>query len=98
MPKCSSADAGEWRASEETDRSEDGDDHKSTASTSGRKSATKTLSRDLRLRINSRERKRMHDLNNALDELRTVLPYANGPTVRKLSKIATLLLAKNFIL
>lgn len=54
--------------------------------------------RDLRLRINSRERKRMHDLNNALDDLRTVLPYANGPTVRKLSKIATLLLAKNYIL
>jgi Helix-loop-helix DNA-binding domain len=54
--------------------------------------------RDLRLRINSRERKRMHDLNSALDELRSVLPYANGPTVRKLSKIATLLLAKNYIL
>ncbi|XP_055349079.1 oligodendrocyte transcription factor 2-like [Paramacrobiotus metropolitanus] len=54
--------------------------------------------RELRLRINSRERKRMHDLNNALDELRGVLPYANGPTVRKLSKIATLLLAKNYIL
>jgi len=34
----------------------------------------------------------------ALDELRAVIPYAHGPSVRKLSKIATLLLAKNYIL
>ena len=40
----------------------------------------------------------MHDLNSALDGLREVMPYANGPSVRKLSKIATLLLAKNYIL
>ncbi|XP_074662332.1 uncharacterized protein LOC141914892 [Tubulanus polymorphus] len=53
---------------------------------------------DLRMKINSRERKRMHDLNSALDGLREVMPYANGPSVRKLSKIATLLLAKNYIL
>ncbi len=53
---------------------------------------------DLRLKINSRERKRMHDLNSALDGLREVMPYAHGPSVRKLSKIATLLLAKNYIL
>ncbi|CAF0778018.1 unnamed protein product [Brachionus calyciflorus] len=51
-----------------------------------------------RLSINARERRRMHDLNDALDELRTVIPYAHGPSVRKLSKIATLLLAKNFIM
>lgn len=53
---------------------------------------------ELRLKINSRERRRMHDLNSALDGLREVMPYANGPSVRKLSKIATLLLAKNYIL
>ncbi len=53
---------------------------------------------NLRLKVNSRERKRMHDLNSALDGLREVMPYANGPSVRKLSKIATLLLAKNYIL
>lgn len=51
-----------------------------------------------RLTINYRERCRMHDLNEALDELRRVLPYAHGKSVRKLSKIATLLLAKNHIL
>ena len=52
----------------------------------------------LRLNINARERRRMHDLNDALDELRSVIPYAHSPSVRKLSKIATLLLAKNYIL
>ncbi|PVD29243.1 hypothetical protein C0Q70_11840 [Pomacea canaliculata] len=53
---------------------------------------------NLRLKINSRERRRMHDLNAALDGLREVMPYAHGPSVRKLSKIATLLLARNYIL
>ncbi|XP_064202470.1 class E basic helix-loop-helix protein 22-like [Anguilla rostrata] len=54
--------------------------------------------KSLRLNINARERRRMHDLNDALDELRSVIPYAHSPSVRKLSKIATLLLAKNYIL
>lgn len=54
--------------------------------------------KSVRLSINARERRRMHDLNDALDELRSVIPYAHSPSVRKLSKIATLLLAKNFIL
>ena len=54
--------------------------------------------KNLRLKVNGRERKRMHDLNAALDGLRDVMPYAQGPSVRKLSKIATLLLAKNYIL
>jgi class B basic helix-loop-helix protein 4/5 len=52
----------------------------------------------VRLNINARERRRMHDLNDALDDLRSVIPYAHSPSVRKLSKIATLLLAKNYIL
>lgn len=54
--------------------------------------------KNVRLNINARERRRMHDLNDALDELRAVIPYAHSPSVRKLSKIATLLLAKNYIL
>ncbi|XP_029316936.1 oligodendrocyte transcription factor 4 [Cottoperca gobio] len=53
---------------------------------------------DLRLKVNSRERKRMHDLNQAMDSLREVMPYAHGPSVRKLSKISTLMLARNYIL
>lgn len=40
----------------------------------------------------------MHDLNSAMDGLRSVMPYARGPSVRKLSKIASLLLARNYIL
>ncbi|XP_071807783.1 uncharacterized protein [Asterias amurensis] len=63
----------------------------------GIKSTGKNLKHN-RLSINSRERRRMHDLNDALDELRSVIPYAHSPSVRKLSKIATLLLAKNYIL
>ncbi|KAJ8321522.1 hypothetical protein KUTeg_000925 [Tegillarca granosa] len=55
------------------------------------------VSEDVRLRINSRERERMHDLNAALDGLRQVIPYSNGPTVKKLSKMSTLLLARNYI-
>lgn len=50
------------------------------------------------MKINSRERKRMHDLNSALESLRKVMPYGRGPTSRKLSKISTLLLARNYIL
>ncbi|XP_069828635.1 oligodendrocyte transcription factor 3-like [Dendropsophus ebraccatus] len=53
---------------------------------------------ELRLKVNSRERQRMHDLNQAMDGLREVMPYSHGPSVRKLSKISTLLLARNYIL
>ncbi|XP_060083152.1 oligodendrocyte transcription factor 2-like [Ylistrum balloti] len=53
---------------------------------------------DVRLRINSRERQRMHDLNSALDSLRQVMPYSHGPSVKKISKMSTLLLARNYIL
>ncbi|KAM5181526.1 oligodendrocyte transcription factor 3-like [Mantella aurantiaca] len=53
---------------------------------------------ELRMKVNSRERQRMHDLNQAMDGLREVMPYSHGPSVRKLSKISTLLLARNYIL
>ncbi|KAI4804837.1 oligodendrocyte transcription factor 4 [Pseudochaenichthys georgianus] len=59
---------------------------------------SKIDTQDLRLKVNSRERKRMHDLNTAMDSLREVMPYAHGPSVRKLSKISTLMLARNYIL
>ncbi|KAL3882156.1 hypothetical protein ACJMK2_028571 [Sinanodonta woodiana] len=52
---------------------------------------------DVRLRVNHRERQRMHDLNSALDSLRQVMPYSNGPSVKKMSKMSTLLLARNYI-
>ena len=52
---------------------------------------------DIRLRINHRERQRMHDLNSALDSLRSVMPFSQGPSVKKLSKMSTLLMARNYI-
>lgn len=75
---------------------------------------------ELRRKINSRERKRMQDLNLAMDALREVMvPYSTSPTSslgsggglqhpylplgaspngRRLSKISTLVLARNYIL
>ncbi|XP_037542163.1 oligodendrocyte transcription factor 1 [Nematolebias whitei] len=66
---------------------------------------------ELRRKINSRERKRMQDLNVAMDALREVMvPYASSPPAssqshqpgappgRRLSKISTLVLARNYIL
>lgn len=52
---------------------------------------------EIRLRVNCRERQRMHDLNSALDSLRQTLPYSHGPSVKKISKMATLILARNYI-
>uniref|UniRef100_A0A667ZLQ1 Oligodendrocyte transcription factor 1 n=1 Tax=Myripristis murdjan TaxID=586833 RepID=A0A667ZLQ1_9TELE len=68
---------------------------------------------ELRRKINSRERRRMQDLNVAMDALREVMvPYASSPSSasssqshqpgvppgRRLSKISTLVLARNYIL
>ncbi|EDV26697.1 uncharacterized protein TRIADDRAFT_9345, partial [Trichoplax adhaerens] len=48
-----------------------------------------------RMKANARERCRMHMLNDALEELRRVIPgYAPD---QKLSKIETLRLARNYI-
>lgn len=49
-----------------------------------------------RMKANTRERMRMHDLNSALDNLRKVVPCYSK--TQKLSKIETLRLAKNYIL
>ncbi|KAM4554858.1 neurogenin-1 [Odontesthes bonariensis] len=48
-----------------------------------------------RLKANDRERNRMHNLNDALDELRGVLPAF--PDETKLTKIETLRFAHNYI-
>ncbi|PIK41406.1 putative neurogenic differentiation factor 4-like [Apostichopus japonicus] len=48
-----------------------------------------------RLKANTRERNRMHGLNEALDMLRKVVPCYSS--TQKLSKIETLRLAKNYI-
>ncbi|XP_071487469.1 uncharacterized protein [Diadema antillarum] len=49
-----------------------------------------------RLESNERERMRMHTLNDAFQNLRNIIPHVRAE--RKLSKIETLTLAKNYIL
>ncbi|VDM29488.1 unnamed protein product [Toxocara canis] len=48
-----------------------------------------------RTKANERERRRMHSLNEALEELRRTLPHI--PDEPKLTKIETLRLANNYI-
>uniref|UniRef100_UPI00398E4ECA class A basic helix-loop-helix protein 15 n=1 Tax=Pristiophorus japonicus TaxID=55135 RepID=UPI00398E4ECA len=48
-----------------------------------------------RIESNERERQRMHNLNNAFQALREVIPHVEAD--RELSKIETLTLAKNYI-
>ena len=69
-------------------------------SPSGRKYSSRRATSQRRNRINERERDRMHQLCHGFEKLRTVLPYKRakrGPNRQKLSKIATLLLAQNYI-
>ncbi|KAJ7316466.1 hypothetical protein JRQ81_002628 [Phrynocephalus forsythii] len=54
-----------------------------------------TLKKTRRVKANDRERNRMHNLNAALDELRSVLP--TFPDDTKLTKIETLRFAHNYI-
>ncbi|GBP78535.1 Protein dimmed [Eumeta japonica] len=49
-----------------------------------------------RLESNERERMRMHSLNDAFEQLREVIPHIHMD--KKLSKIETLTLAKNYIM
>lgn len=51
----------------------------------------------LRNSINSRERRRMHELNDEFETLRECLPYPNEANSRRMSKANTLLLASNWI-
>ncbi|XP_015785645.1 probable WRKY transcription factor protein 1 [Tetranychus urticae] len=62
-----------------------------------RKSTISARERNLRrLESNERERQRMHSLNDAFQSLREVIPHIR--LERKLSKIETLTLAKNYIM
>ena len=96
MPSDRREDDGDCSSSED-DNKQDVDIMCGDYSENDKGNGKKTV-KTVRLNINARERRRMHDLNDALDELRSVIPYAHSPSVRKLSKIATLLLAKNYIL
>ncbi|KAL7828378.1 hypothetical protein SRHO_G00320120 [Serrasalmus rhombeus] len=102
-PGTGGVSGGRW---EDTDHSVNpaadspGSDSRGVRSLEGahRRRGASERARALRVSINARERRRMHDLNEALDELRAAMPYRAGPTAKKLSKIATLLLARNHIL
>ncbi|CAL4094203.1 unnamed protein product, partial [Meganyctiphanes norvegica] len=62
-----------------------------------KKSASSARERNSRrLESNERERIRMHSLNDAFQGLREVIPHVKRD--RKLSKIETLTLAKNYIM
>lgn len=62
----------------------------------GRSEATvQVVKKSRRLKANDRERNRMHNLNDALDALRGVLPAF--PDETKLTKIETLRFAHNYI-
>ena len=92
--------------SESTDSSTDGQTSRKgkrrrRKSSSGlarrKKSALNARERNLRrLESNERERMRMHSLNDAFQGLREVVPHVR--LERKLSKIETLTLAKNYIM
>ncbi|CAG2058679.1 unnamed protein product, partial [Timema podura] len=72
---------------------------KSSTGSAGRrrKSGISARERNLRrLESNERERMRMHSLNDAFEQLREVIPHVKME--RKLSKIETLTLAKNYIM
>ncbi|KAG8041217.1 hypothetical protein G9C98_002205 [Cotesia typhae] len=67
------------------------------STTRRRKSGISARERNLRrLESNERERMRMHSLNDAFEQLREVIPHVKME--RKLSKIETLTLAKNYIM
>lgn len=74
-----------------------GGDHYSNHQGRRRKSTVSARERNLRrLESNERERQRMHSLNDAFQSLREVIPHVR--LERKLSKIETLTLAKNYIM
>lgn len=72
--------------------------NKETSKAAARSAKLPWNSKDRRLRrleSNERERQRMHNLNNAFQALREVIPHVRAEN--KLSKIETLTLAKNYI-
>ncbi|XP_018653178.1 neurogenic differentiation factor [Schistosoma mansoni] len=56
-----------------------------------------SVSKLKRLKANRRERARMHALNNALEQLRIILPHSSCESI-KLSKIETLRRARDYII
>nr|VDH80591.1 dimmed [Euperipatoides kanangrensis] len=97
MESCSPAESTDSSGSsinEETGRRKPKTSRK--APTRRRRTTLSARERNLRrLESNERERMRMHSLNDAFQALREVIPHVKCD--RKLSKIETLTLAKNYI-
>lgn len=92
---ASPSDSG---TSSTTDLTDDGEQRKmkSPKKSAKRRKGSNARERNLRrLESNERERQRMHSLNDAFGALREVIPHIKLD--RKLSKIETLTLAKNYI-
>uniref|UniRef100_A0A0R3RPK9 BHLH domain-containing protein n=1 Tax=Elaeophora elaphi TaxID=1147741 RepID=A0A0R3RPK9_9BILA len=50
-------------------------------------SSIQSVNQTTRLNVNLRERCRMHDLNEAFDDLRVILPYANGTSASAIEEM-----------
>lgn len=96
-PRRSTAQNSSLRPIRERDR--DDEDKAADEAAAGRRRKANLSSRERNLRrleSNERERMRMHSLNDAFQALREVIPHV--AMERKLSKIETLTLAKNYIM
>ncbi|XP_061584587.1 neurogenic differentiation factor 4-like [Cololabis saira] len=95
--------AMEMGSEEAEEEEEDGEEEQEDDSESKRRGPKKKRMtkarqerfRARRIKANARERSRMHGLNDALENLRTIMPCHSK--TQKLSKIETLRLARNYI-
>ncbi|XP_039449524.1 protein dimmed [Culex pipiens pallens] len=95
---CGSSRNGSSRVGSSNGRSASSHHHHQSASAAARrrKGVLNAKERNMRrLESNERERMRMHSLNDAFQSLREVIPHVKKE--RRLSKIETLTLAKNYI-
>ncbi|KAL6111545.1 neurod4 [Pungitius sinensis] len=91
---------GSEDAHEDDEDDEEGQEDENESKRRGPKKKRMTKARQERFRArrvkaNARERSRMHGLNDALENLRTIMPCHSK--TQKLSKIETLRLARNYI-
>lgn len=100
MHSCTELGSEDIEEEEEEDDDEMGPNGENAPKRRGPKKKKMTKARQERFRArrvkaNARERSRMHGLNDALDNLRRVMPCYSK--TQKLSKIETLRLARNYI-
>ncbi|XP_029006865.1 neurogenic differentiation factor 4-like [Betta splendens] len=99
-PNQQARDMGSEDAEEDEEDEEEGREDENESKRRGPKKKRMTKARQERFRArrikaNARERSRMHGLNDALENLRSIMPCHSK--TQKLSKIETLRLARNYI-